>query len=279
MVTPKFGPPIYFCAEESFCTDMPFRNFKRNYEGAKTFVRVKRFFSAKINPPKRWPIFGVTVRCVLASLTQDAGVEISQRLFWCDQAPRHCGIGIAVPRLCGIVGVISVAFAAKAEVCNSCARTQYHGTQYDCHGAWCGSLCQINSTFHTQKCVSSVAFSSRLVMALSTDGETGYAPPYTVICINLGSQFFASTCRWKKRNGLTFSERIIIMVQALFARSRGQEFRSHQTCAYLRLHRALNFSLQQFSLCAKCRKGAILKNSQENKLCHMLESLAIRNIS
>ena len=52
-------------------------------EGAKTFARVKRCFSAKLNPPKRWPNFWcdrTLVRCVLANLTQDAGVEIPQRL-------------------------------------------------------------------------------------------------------------------------------------------------------------------------------------------------------
>ena len=63
----EFPPRFIAC-------DVIFEKFQKEplqLEGAKTFVRVKRFFSAKVNPPRRWPIFWCDRRLRFAQL--DAG--------------------------------------------------------------------------------------------------------------------------------------------------------------------------------------------------------------
>ena len=83
---PRFHPAsewIISAAEECplrfMACDVIFENF--DFEGVKTFVSVKVFFSAKVNPPNGGLYFGVIVCRVFASLTQDSRVEIARPFF------------------------------------------------------------------------------------------------------------------------------------------------------------------------------------------------------
>ena len=76
----EFPPRFMVC-------DVIFKKFQKEplqLQVAKTFVRVKRFFSAKVNPLRRWPNFWCDCRLRFGQL--DAGRQIPLRLFWCDQA-------------------------------------------------------------------------------------------------------------------------------------------------------------------------------------------------
>ena len=59
----------------------------------------------------------MTVGCVLASLTQDAAVEIALRLFWCDQALRF--------RMRRSIGLIQIRMSHPSSSCSMCSSEKF----------------------------------------------------------------------------------------------------------------------------------------------------------
>ena len=67
----------------AFSSSLGVDEFRRVFklEGAKAFVRVKRFFSAKVNPPRRWPNFWCDGRLRFGQLDAGRRSGIPLRLF------------------------------------------------------------------------------------------------------------------------------------------------------------------------------------------------------